>query len=958
MNPLCPEDFAPFFREVNDGHDPFPWQERLASEVFRRREWPKCLDLPTAAGKTAVLEIAIFHLALEAALGAERRAPVRIAFVVDRRLIVDQAYERACRIQQALDPNATTVAGKVARALQPLSCGEEPCLWVQKLRGGLPRESDWARTPVQPTILLSTVDQVGSRLLFRGYGVSNSMRPIHAGLLGSDCLIFLDEAHLAEPFRQTLDWVERYRGKPWTEFEPGPWAAVTLSATPGEQGGTAVIGLSPEDLTHPILGKRLSARKPAELREVAEADLAVAHAQAARELARQEGINRVLIVVNRVDLARAVFAQLKADDNANAENDSSTEQKILLTGRVRDIDRTSIVSRLEEALEEDGRKLFAVATQTVEVGADFDFDGLVTQIAPLDALRQRFGRLNRTGRDIAAKAIVIAAKEELKAKTPDPIYGFAARGAWEALSRIARVEQRRRIVDFGSLALTEEINEKFTPGDLIKACCEKPDAPVMPPAYLDLWACTNPPPSVEPEVALFLHGAERASADVEIVWRKDISEKDLDERNQDRLKRLIALVPPRAPEMLCAPVWSVRQWLAGDPNAADVGDIEGQSEPEDAAPSRRRVFRWRGADDDQTRVIRAWEIRPGDVIIVPASYGGCDESGWTGRQEGPVEDRALEAAAQLKTRQIAIRLHRDLFEREVWERIAPLLEQYYEDPETLPAELAGVLTGDALNELQAIERLEDVTLYVDDRPEEGLILTGRRAVSRESTLEPSTESDRQGSFGRNDVSLSDHTMHVAAKVEQFASRAGLSEPVRRALHFAAQFHDAGKGDRRFQRVLHNGGDVLPVLAKSAVRARPRGLPEYWRHEALSVRVAMQDPEFAASAGSMDRDLALWLIGTHHGWGRPFFPHDDELDDHPRQILGVNGKSLHLDAAPGPQRLDFTWDGVDWAGLFDRLQRRYGFWELARFEAILRLADHRASEEEEDAKRTHSARSGA
>jgi CRISPR-associated endonuclease/helicase Cas3 len=60
---LRAEEFAAFFRAVHD-HEPFPWQTRLAHRVFTNG-WPKALDVPTGAGKTAAIDIALFHLALE-----------------------------------------------------------------------------------------------------------------------------------------------------------------------------------------------------------------------------------------------------------------------------------------------------------------------------------------------------------------------------------------------------------------------------------------------------------------------------------------------------------------------------------------------------------------------------------------------------------------------------------------------------------------------------------------------------------------------------------------------------------------------------------------------------------------------------------------------------------------------------------------------------------------------------
>ena len=260
---LSVDDFPAFFEEVH-GHPPFPWQERLLDQVAAKGEWPSVLDLPTGSGKTAAIDIAVFHVALEADRFEARRAPVRIAFVVDRRLVVDDAFTRAQRLEKALSQSTKPITRRVAECLKALS-GDGPPLVARRLRGGIPREDDWARTPAQPTVLCSTVDQIGSRLLFRGYGVSNSMKPVHAGLIGADCLILLDEAHLAEPFRQTLDWIGLYRGSKWRESKTAaPWGVALLTATPGEKAQDA-FSLDEEDRSHPILKRRLDASKPARL---------------------------------------------------------------------------------------------------------------------------------------------------------------------------------------------------------------------------------------------------------------------------------------------------------------------------------------------------------------------------------------------------------------------------------------------------------------------------------------------------------------------------------------------------------------------------------------------------------------------------------------------------------------------------------------------------------------------
>ena len=108
------------------------------------------------------------------------------------------------------------------------------------MRGGMYRSNTWADTPNQPLICVSTVDQIGSRLLFRGYGVSPSSRPVHAALIANDSLLIVDEAHLSRPFLETVEAVRRYQGAGWREESVAPGLRlVEMSATVAEKRGAS-----------------------------------------------------------------------------------------------------------------------------------------------------------------------------------------------------------------------------------------------------------------------------------------------------------------------------------------------------------------------------------------------------------------------------------------------------------------------------------------------------------------------------------------------------------------------------------------------------------------------------------------------------------------------------------------------------------------------------------------------
>lgn len=111
------------------------------------------------------------------------------------------------------------------------------------------------------------------------------------------------------------------------------------------------------------------------------------------EEARCDGGQRVLVVLNTVAGAQELYCTLR-----NLEGDLS-ERIWLLHSRFTFADRKEKERRLMEEFknpkeEPDGPKIL-VATQVVEASLDIDADVLFTELAPMDALVQRMGRVLR-----------------------------------------------------------------------------------------------------------------------------------------------------------------------------------------------------------------------------------------------------------------------------------------------------------------------------------------------------------------------------------------------------------------------------------------------------------------------------------------------------------------------------------------------------------------------------------
>jgi len=997
---LSIDDFESFFAAIY-GYEPFPWQSRLARLVFEKG-WPECTDLPTASGKTATIDVAVFVLACQSNLPAERRTVGRrIFFAVNRRVIVDEAFDRAKKLAKLLydQPNALkndAILKKVADALRSVNengnDAKTPPLDAVQLRGGICRDNAWARSLTQPMVICTTADQLGSRILFRGYGVSDSMKPVHAALCACDSLVLLDEAHVTRAFSQTMQRLPHYRR---SASAPG-LTFVQMTATPAgdipEDKRFSLKGENWEEPRNAKLKSRQNADKPATLIKL-DKKKSIVDEVVKQAIGSTSDVTRAVgIIVNRVQTARDIEEKLRSELRADANAKTH-----LIIGRMRPIDRDEVQKKLRALVGPDrpdqlDHPVFIVATQCLEVGADYDFDALITECASLDALRQRFGRLNRRGRKMSDgtpfRTIAAIVTNDESIKDDDPIYGSALRNTWDWLWSKKDTENR---INFGIAAFAplwqevEREHQTYLDRDCPKPLlAPAPDAAILLPAHLDALCQTAPQPLPSPDVSYFIHGPKRDNAEVNVCWRADLGD------DPKQWPEIVRLLPPTSAECMTVPLRDVRQWMRGEGKSDRDADVPIEETQADLKPAngqelsekRYPVVIWRGFKEAET-TIEPGKLRPGDTVVMPVdcrswtvfghipyaqdsnyerSAGETEEqSEARGREIDRSVDIAEKATRQAR-RRVVVRIHpafpdheflRDLRDAEVREALALRSAIPHGWNERPVARIESHFYKEDATEIEPHRVIVFKRLLESE--EMGEVESAPPAISEDDDNDNLSELNRS-------VSLECHTQHVVERLDATLLVIGLrTVGHNQTMHTAAQLHDLGKSDCRFQAMLagitpaeamerptllgKSDGQRRTQAEKEIVRQRAM-LPRGFRHEMLSMQIVEQNTDRLLNGDKIDQELLLHIIAAHHGHARPFAPIViDEPDD--VQLLSLEANGVSVDR--GKRR---TWTPAYHLGSgiperFWKLTRGHGWWGLAWLESILRLADQQASAAEQE-----------
>lgn len=837
------------------GNSPFPWQRRLYL-CFMSGDIPTTCCLPTGLGKTSILVvwyIAYLH-------GGP--VPRRLVYVMNRRTVVDQT---------------TTEMQRMLRNAQ--ETGLDDSLAISVLRGQMADNREWSKDPSRPAIICGTIDMVGSRLGFCGYGSSYKLKPFHAGLLGQDSLHIHDEAHLEPAAQIFFEEVVKEQAKVSGALN---MRLMAVTATPRTQGSdTEVFTLDNDDYNHPVVHQRINA--PKRLYISVEDDLRKAIIKKALEF-KNSG-KRILVFCESVEDVVTTVEALTKVAPGRVQN---------LTGTMRNYERNALVEtdpvfkRFLSSTDDDAdsKTMYLVCTSAGEVGVDLSAHHMVCDLSTWEAMAQRFGRVNRRGLFPDSEIHVYADR-----KTVEPAKAEAKVKGKKKADAKPKPKEDRDARKAATLALLRTLDGDASPKRLaevptseqVKGFSAPPEIRNFQRMLLDQWSRTTNRSydAARYPIAPYLHGEDRGSEpSVKIVWREEVDlvqgPEMLKAYRPDVLLEKFTIKPF---EFLTEPVRRVAEVFSKvlkRPDTKDLpiwvqdpyGKITVTSLGKITSYLKDDSYRYR----DHTLLLSAKRSSPVGGLLKEEGFMSPH-----GGQQHATADIADKWCGQ--------------------------------DGQTLRARVMGTKGPKGMRKV--------VTIFLPSNQDDDD--TDEDIPDVWSWFE-STKGD--GDFSRDApqaVALDVHLRDVEREAQSIVDNLpNLSPELKTAVVYAARCHDLGKDREVFQRMLSNEEFPAILLAKS--KTRRSTFRSTFRHELGS---ALDVAERVDMPSGVDRDLVLHLIAAHHGRARPGFPIQEQGDPNNPQI-----DDAEL-AAEGARR-------------FWLLQRRYGHYVLAYLESLVKAADYAAS----------------
>jgi len=873
-------DFSALFASLT-GHTPMRWQTRLY-ESFLRDEIPQTINLPTGMGKTSVIHVWLLALAHQALQGRVRLAR-RLVYIVNRRTVVDQATNEVEKLAQRLE---LPELAELRALLSSISAFGEDCpLVVSTLRGQLADNATWRMDPARPAVVVGTVDMIGSRMLFSGYGLGMRSRPLHAGLLGQDALVVHDESHLEPAFQALLRSIESTQR---ADVDPWKFRVMALSATlrDGETG----FSLDGDDLMEVIVRQRMYAVKSLSFHPVPKdadfpekaIELALGHRDSGKE---------VIVFAQRVDHVLKIQEGLvKADC-----------QVCVLTGTMRGLERDRLATEnpVFASFLPGAEKLtttethYLICTSAGEVGVNLSADHMVCDLSCFDSMAQRLGRVNRFGTCEALVQVVTWESPEGKESTQEQAETEESPPTAETEDSTAQAdtEESTKPAKTKEIPLAPERKKTYailkslpcingvydaSPAALAgldaneKSAAFTPSPEILPATDIlfDAWSCTtlgSVLPGAVPVVE-YLHGVmEWEPPAMRVAWRDEV-EPGLLPLPSSSKQALFEDFPVKAHETLRDTCTRICRQLKEI--VKRVPDATGWWFP---ATGEGRF------DIPLAELIKDERILRESTLLLPPSVGGLSASGLLNGKCGHQAEILYDVSCE----------HHLRF-------------RFWDDHEPPPG----------------CRRV----YVIDTRPEEDEVSDEVSPAARRfwHWYVQSGVADDDGSRTTiRRIALDDHGQAARSAAEKLARQLGFNADLSEALSWAAAWHDLGKHRSLWQRSIGNLQFPEQVLAKSDNRMKPQDLGNY-RHELGSLLDIQKRPEFRSLAREM-QELVLHLVGAHHGRCRPVFRDDEGYD--PDYSISVVDATL----SEVPKR-------------YARLQRKFGRWGLAYLESMVRAID--------------------